>query len=522
MHRPNTNVAAAINVIVCFVALCGNITTIIAIAMYRDLQSTTNFYILNLAIADLLVCVSTTPSRLVFLFNGSLLACRITIFWWLFFFNASVFAILFISIDRYIFICKPLYYRTHCISTKIKYWISISWIVAFLFAVLPFTNLPHLSAQHLVNHQHVCVYKVLLGDWYLLFLVILTEILPPFCFCLLYSKIIRVARKHAIEIAIQFSKSRPLPMDWLERRRFTESLVSPFENPTYLLDTPAGSEGDELSKLRTILYRNHDSWKQKWKEEVRQRKIEVASVNGNDKNSAKNEELSQVGRSLREWRRRAVGGIDDRSLMETWEEQDKRVIGAESRRKRFSRNRVGPTESGGETSKRARRTTTSEQTIMGPRPKLRRLFSLEVVASTGERSATKRDKKRSRDTIKDLDGKRPNFIQTLPKLSALARRKKKQGSGKLKIYKEFKAVKMLGIVVGMFALLHLPIAILELISLFSKETGPPFWIVAVALYLTQSSPAVNPLIYVFTKREFRYAFVRLWSCGRFKKRSCSC
>ena len=515
------NIIVTYNVVIFTVAFFGNLTTVIVIALFRELQSTTNFYILNLAIADLLMCVTTTPARMIFLFKGGLFTCRVNTFMWIFFFSASVFAIFFIAIDRYVFICRPLYYRSHCVSTKIKYWISVSWVLALLLAILPFVGVPHLSKQRDSHQPNFCAHRVVVEDWYLIFLDILTEILPPFLFCPLYGKIITIARKHAVEIAIQFSNSRPMSMDWLERRRFTESLVSPFENPTCLLEA-TGTDGDELQKLRTILYRNYDSWKQKVREEVRHR-TESSHSGGGTQEADQSDDLSQVGKSLREWRRRATG-ITDCSIMEGWEQADKDVIEKEGRANRRRRNRVGPTKSDGEVVERKRRLTEQGRSGNVSRPQLRRFLSLGIVPGMTKKGKTNQgsEGQDGQSEMKAQNGGGPFLIQSLSKFSVAVHKRKKIGSGKLKIYKEFKAVKMLGIVVGMFVLLHVPIALIDLIDLLAKDPIVPLWVVTVALQLTRSSPAVNPMIYVVTKREFRHAFVRLWSCGRIKKRPAQC
>lgn len=512
MTQSDTAVGASYIALVFLVAFFGNLTTVVVIPLYRELQSTTNFYILNLAIADLLICVTSTPMRIVFTFKGSLLACKINTFGWIFFFNASVFAILFIAIDRYVFICQPLYYRTHCISMKIKHWIALSWVLAFILAIMPFTTLPYLGKSPNAGNKAICSHKVLIGAPYLLLLILLTEILPPMVFCLLYSKIIRVARKHAVEIAIQFSNNSSLEMDWLERRRFTES---PFENPTCFLQATDEPEGSELLKIRAVLYKNYDSWKRKRREEIRE-KAEV--IGSDDGPTFQDDQLSQVGRSLREWKRRAMG-VTDRSLIHDGKQPDREMIENESRKKQFSRNQVAPTKSDGGIDYRTRRSTEmSRFTDNNHRQTLRRFLSLGVVKSDRSKSGSNVYDNDQKQTPNNGSRKGPFLLASWSKFSVAANEKKKTRSRKLKIYKEFKAVKMLGMVVGMFVLLHLPIAIMDLISLFSDGLKLPQWTVTVALYLTRLSPAINPMIYVITKREFRYAFVRLWSCGRIKKR----
>ena len=520
MSHAMDSISAAYNIVVFVIAFFGNITTITVILSFKDLKSTTNFYILNLAVADLLLCITAFPGRLILLYNSSLLTCKVTTFAWILFFNASVFAIFSITVDRYVFICKPLYYCSHIISTRIRCWISFSWLLAFFLALLPFLNIPYLGNQSALEVGGICAHRLVIGSWYLFFLIVLTEILPPFLFCLMYGKIVTVARKHAFEIAIQYSKSKPLNMSWQERRRFTQSLVSPFENPSCLLEE-AEAESDEVKNLRRILYTtNYCCGDSVRKDAVQQ--DELVNVEEPRPHSKK---LSEVGKSLHEWRRRAmkksvesVAGNCERGKCE---QKERDVNRNDCLTKRQNGNRVSPIESGASTKRKSRRVT--EQGRPVSRPRLKRFLSL----GTGP-SAEDSDKlgqfvegrnERGKSTAKNSVG--PFIVHKISKLSSSIRKKNKHLQ-KPKIYKEFKAVRMLGMVVGMFVLLNLPIAIIDLIELFGRKPVVPEWVVRVALHLTHSNPAVNTVIYVVTKREFRYAFLRLWTCGRIKKRLWRC
>ena len=509
------SISAAYNIIIFIIAFFGNITTIIVILLFKDLKSTTNYYILNLAVADLLLCITAFPGRLILLFSSSLLTCKFNTFAWIFFFNASVFAIFSITVDRYIFICKPLYYCSHIISTRSRCWISFSWLLAVFLAILPFINIPYLGNQNGLEVGGICAHRLVIGRWYLFFLIMLTEIFPLFLFCLMYGKIVTVARKHAFEIAIQYSKSKPLNMSWQERRRFTQSLVSPFENPSCLLEE-IETESDEVKNLRRILYANNYCCGDSVRKDTAQQG-ELVNVEELHPHSKK---LSEVGRNLREWRRRAMKTSVE-SGVGNCEQVERDANRNDCLTKRQNRNRVSPIESGASTKQKSRRVT--EQCRPVSRPRLKRSLSLGTGPSSEDSKKleqfVERRNEHGKSTAKNSVG--PFIVQKISKLSWPVR-KKNRLLQKPKIYKEFKAVKMLGMVVGMFVLLNLPIAIIDLIELFARKPIVPEWIVRVALHLVHSNPAVNTVIYVVTKREFRYAFLRLWTCGRIHKRLWRC
>ena len=496
-------------VVIFITGLLGNLTTIIVICSYHELQSTTFFYILNLAIADLLMAL-IIPLKLVLVFQPGDVLCKASVFFTTFFFNASVLAIYLIAIDRYVFICRPLYYRTHVVSTKIHAWILIAWLLALVISVLPFTGLANAPAK---SPGDICKYSSVMSENYLAFVISVTELLPPLVFIVMYGKIMVVARRHAIEIAIQFTNSKPFKMDWLQRRKLTETLMAPFENPTYLLDKAGRNDNEEAKAIREILYKNYNNWRTKQAE--MRRKLSVEDVGEDDevfeppKTEPAAQGLSKVGHGLRQWRTKALS-------VSTAPKVDNPITNALS-------NTPGlPLSQGCTVSVR----TSSKTNIISVsgiedfvdekeegkldktrlRPKLVRYFSSKRGLSSVERTGEQATKWRRTQNV----------------LRVFSKRKQKSKVQVIKIKKEFKAVKMLGLVVGMFILFNVPIGVIDMMFISKTVTNIPVWLVRLALCLTHSNPAVNPLIYVITRRQFRMAYVKLWSCGRYKTRLSEC
>ena len=446
----------------------GNLTTIIVITKYRELQSTTHYYILNLAISDLLMCISTTATRLFFMFDNNFLVCKLTIFISNFLFCSSLFAIFFITYDRYIFICKPLYYRMHLVSTKNTLWISIAWIVAFILGILPYTSVPYIGFVQSIAHGHSCSYRHVLSDYYIMFLVICTELLPPFLLCFMYSRIFVVARKHAIEIALQFRNTRCFSMDWLERRRFTEMLMAPFDNPTSLLERPKSAENDQALQIRQVLFNNYNRWKQQRQEELKKR-LELRQSEDAEvfDAPAQDENLSQVGKSLRSWKRKAKSSSSE-SVLVNWVPEDRNVIEAESRKNRLRNNKVFPLQNDEMTNsikEQSRRKTEPEEVQPGS-PGVRKYFSLIRFSSFNRNSASRErnhiegDSTHRSQGIEESSGNVQanskvqktgrSRARLLENLSKVIFWKRKDGSGQIETKKEFKAVRMIGLVVGLF------------------------------------------------------------------------
>ncbi|KAM9320332.1 adenosine receptor A2b [Gastrophryne carolinensis] len=81
------------------------------------------------------------------------------------------------------------------------------------------------------------------------------------------------------------------------------------------------------------------------------------------------------------------------------------------------------------------------------------------------------------------------------------------------LQKEVNAAKSLSIIVGLFAFCWLPIHILNCITLFDKDfhKTKPDWAMYMAIILSHANSVVNPIIYAYKIRDFRYTFRKIIS-----------
>ncbi|XP_051964664.1 adenosine receptor A2b-like [Xyrauchen texanus] len=78
------------------------------------------------------------------------------------------------------------------------------------------------------------------------------------------------------------------------------------------------------------------------------------------------------------------------------------------------------------------------------------------------------------------------------------------------LQKEVQAAKSLAIIVGLFAVCWLPLHIINCFTLFCPECQrPPVIIMYLAIILSHANSVVNPLIYAYRIREFRYTFRKI-------------
>nr|XP_046229915.1 trace amine-associated receptor 1-like [Scatophagus argus] len=121
------------------VTVCGNLLVIISISYFQQLHTPTNFLILSLAVADLLVGVLAFPFTMEY-----------TLTFWLYHNDllrniqhgidtglvmSSILNLCCISIDRYYAVCQPLTYATKMNVCVVVIMILVSWGVSVLVAI---------------------------------------------------------------------------------------------------------------------------------------------------------------------------------------------------------------------------------------------------------------------------------------------------------------------------------------------------------------------------------------------------
>ncbi|NXN73102.1 O14I1 protein, partial [Himantopus himantopus] len=130
-------------------AVVGNLIIIVVIAVSNHLHTPMYFFLMNLSILDLSTISVTLPKSMVnFLLNTTAISysgCAAQVFFFHVFGAADLALLTVMAYDRYIAICKPLYYQTIMKGTTCIHMAASAWLSCIPYSALHTGNIFHLS-----------------------------------------------------------------------------------------------------------------------------------------------------------------------------------------------------------------------------------------------------------------------------------------------------------------------------------------------------------------------------------------
>ncbi|XP_062950168.1 D(2) dopamine receptor isoform X1 [Cynocephalus volans] len=134
--RPHYNYYAMLLTLLIFIIVFGNVLVCMAVSREKALQTTTNYLIVSLAVADLLVATLVMPwvvyLEVVGEWKFSRIHCDIFVTLDVMMCTASILNLCAISIDRYTAVAMPMLYNTRYSSKRrVTIMIAIVWVLSF-------------------------------------------------------------------------------------------------------------------------------------------------------------------------------------------------------------------------------------------------------------------------------------------------------------------------------------------------------------------------------------------------------
>ncbi|XP_033329877.2 adenosine receptor A2b isoform X1 [Megalopta genalis] len=184
-------------ILVAVCAIFGNGLVIIVFSKERKLRRRTNYYIISLATADLLVGLFAIPFAILASIGlpTNLHACLFTVSVLMVLCTISIFCLVAVSVDRYWAILHPMgYSRTVRTKTAIGI-ICLCWVAGTLVGFLPL-----LGWNTGKKSNEKCIFTEVMDYDYLVFLYFATIIFPALIIAAFYAHIYRVVVKQLQQI----------------------------------------------------------------------------------------------------------------------------------------------------------------------------------------------------------------------------------------------------------------------------------------------------------------------------------
>ncbi|XP_041049743.1 histamine H2 receptor-like [Carcharodon carcharias] len=191
--------------VIVIITIFGNVLVCLAVGLNRKLQNHTNYFIVSLAVTDLLLGLLVLPfSAISELLESEWpfgdIFCNIYTSLDVMLCTASILNLLMISLDRYYAVTAPLRYTMLMTPNRVAIFLSLIWCISIMVSFLPINlgwNTKDLSVQSLANTNQC---HLELNKAYALVDAFITFYIPLAIMCLTYYRIFKIARAQAKRI----------------------------------------------------------------------------------------------------------------------------------------------------------------------------------------------------------------------------------------------------------------------------------------------------------------------------------
>ncbi|KAG8517615.1 Adenosine receptor A3 [Galemys pyrenaicus] len=185
-----------------FIGLCaivGNVLVIWVVKLNPSLQTTTFYFIVSLALADIAVGVLVMPLAVVIslgirvhFYSCLLMSCLLLIFT-----HASIMSLLAIAVDRYLRVKLTVRYRRVTTQTRVWLALGLCWLVSFLVGLTPMFgwNMKQTAGAGTNITFLPCEFRAVMRMDYMVFFSFFTWIfIPLLVMCAIYLHIFYIIR----------------------------------------------------------------------------------------------------------------------------------------------------------------------------------------------------------------------------------------------------------------------------------------------------------------------------------------
>ena len=484
MATAETVVRSIFMCIFVILAIVGNIFICLAIRTKKNLQTLTNYYVFNLAVADLAFGLTGMPMILVTSFAGKWILgdalCQISGLLITLFCLVSIWSLTLISINRYIAVGRASSYKHIFRKKRVLVSIGLVWLFAILMAFPPLVGW-----SRIIPGDNFCTIDGRKHLSYAATIIVLAYFAPLVIMAALYTKIFFVLREHE-----QFMRE----MKMRNRNMSFTTSQQDYQDSSFSSEYDSTLTRSTESRKHSSLPRDTKGIKSHNGQEVKQDDVEVETGNG---------DIGQVNGSHNgEENDNVPGDVDFSNLKDTTAMTE--------------RNRVSII-SDYFSSENEENNDKTEQA--DPRDRTISETEIHVVAGkdqNGEPSILYKAIPEKSDSVNSTPTHTVNKVsgsvklkKTLSGLSHAIKLKKRRHSKKIRRFlREAKITKMLFIVVAAFFICWTPLVVGSILYAFNI-TPQNFDIMNFGITIACMNSMCNVLIYALMNKLFRSAFTEI-------------
>lgn len=187
-------------IVIILMSVLGNLLVIVSVLLNRRLRVVGNYFVVSLALADMLVALCAMTFNASIQIAGrwlfSFTMCNVWNSFDVFFSTVSILHLCCISVDRYIAVRRPLKYRTVMSKRRVALLLVACWTAPLAISFVPICLGWYTSQQHLEYHRrhpHTCEFVV--NRVYMLVSSSISFWIPGVVMVCMYSLVYREARR---------------------------------------------------------------------------------------------------------------------------------------------------------------------------------------------------------------------------------------------------------------------------------------------------------------------------------------
>ncbi|XP_064456441.1 octopamine receptor beta-2R-like [Ornithodoros turicata] len=219
------SIMAVLLVLFILCSIVGNVMVILTIFRHRGMRTRTNMFIVNLAVADILVAVLDMPVSLITLLKGDWILgynfCEFNGFTMALLLMCSIHTLMYISVHKYISITRP--FSRAMTKQRIIILIAASWLWPLFCAVTPFFGITDIVYKRGASQCGPAYPRTLLQSLHSLVISFTNYFLPLGVMMFCYVSIFRAIGHHLSRV--QATSNIGLHSSVIQQKRITITLV---------------------------------------------------------------------------------------------------------------------------------------------------------------------------------------------------------------------------------------------------------------------------------------------------------